>query len=315
MHRSLLAACLAVLLVAPALAAEPVKLVVPFPPGGSLDGLGRLMADKLKDPLQASIIVENRPGANGNIGAMAVARAPADGNTLLMASDGVVTVNPVLYKTTGDTAAQGLTPIGLVAYVPSLLVVSANSNIRSLDDFVAAAKAKELTYSSGGVGSAGHLTMAYFGGVVDRKFMHVPYNGGAPAILAAVSGEVDAAFVALPNALPQVRGGKLRAIAVSSPQRLAQLPDTPTVAESGYPDFEVQTAYLLMAPAGLPAERAQAIASGLADVVGRDDVKQRIRDQGMEPTWLDAQATKAWLAKESERWKSVLEKHGISAES
>lgn len=314
-RRTLMAACLLATFLKPALAEDPVKLVVPFPPGGSLDAIGRMLADKLKTPLNAPVIVENRAGANGNIGAAAVAQAPADGRTLLVGSDGVVTVNPTLYKSTRTfNAANDLEPIGLVAYLPSMLVVPASSSIRSVADFVAAARSKEMFYASGGNGSAGHLTMAYFGNVIGAlKLTHVPFAGGAPAILALVGGQVDAAFVALPIALPQVKSGKLRAIAVSSPQRVSTLPDVATVAESGFKGFEVRTAYLMMSSSKLSADARANLETHLAAAATSKDFQAHVRELGMQPAWLNARDTKAWLASEQKRWTGVIEKHGISA--
>ena len=297
----------------PALAADPVKLVVPFPAGGSLDAIGRLLADKLKTPLGAPVIVENRAGANGNIGAAAVAQMGGDGRTLLMGSDGVLTVNPLLYKARSFNAAADLEPVGLVAYVPSLLVVPAASPIRSIADFVATARSRELFYASGGSGSAGHLTMAYFGSVIGAKLTHVPFSGGAPAILSVVGGQVDAAFVALPNALAQVKAGKLRAIAVSSLQRLPQLPEVATVAESGYQGFEVRTAYLLMSSSKLAANARSRLEAMLAAAAASKDFQAHVDELGMQPAWLDARETKAWLLSEQKRWAGVIARHGISA--
>lgn len=314
-RRSLFAACLALACSPGSFAAEAVKLVVPYPPGAALDATARLIANHFKDAMDGSVVVENRAGANGNIGSMVVSRASPDGKTLLMTSDAVVTTNPALYRKTGTSIAAALEPVGMVSYLSSVLVVPAGSKIRTVAEFVEAAKAREMTYASGGSGSAGHLTMAYFSGVVGTRLMHIPYSGGAPAILALVSGEVDSAFLALPNALPQVKAGKLRAIAVSSLQRFPQLPEVPTIAESGFKDFEVRTAYMLMAPARMPADAARKLESQLAAVASSKEFQAQIVQLGMEPTWLGARDTRTWLTRETRRWTGVIEKHGISVDN
>jgi len=313
LRRNLLTTLALIASIGSAYAADTVKLVVPFPAGGGLDAMARMLADKLKTPLNAAVIVENRAGANGNIGAAIVAQAPADGNTLLVGSDGVVTVNPYLYKSATFNASSDLEPIGTLTFLPSLLVVPASSKIKTIADFVAAARAKELSYASGGNGSAGHLTMAYFGSVTNAKLMHVPFAGGSPAILALVGSQVDAAFLALPNAMPQVKAGKLRAIAVSSPQRVPQMPDVPTVAESGYKGFEVRSAYLVMSPAKASADFRAKLESQLAAVAASKEFQAYVTDLGMQPTWMGARDSKAWLTTEQRRWSTLIEKHGISA--
>lgn len=315
LRRSLLVAGLLLGCAHASFASEAIKLVVPYPPGAALDATARLIANQLKDAMDASIIVENRAGANGNIGSMAVSRASPDGRTLLMTSDAVVTTNPALYKKTGTSIAAALEPVGMLSYLSSVLVVPVNSKIKTVAEFVEASKERELTYASGGSGSAGHLTMAYFAGVVGSRLMHIPYSGGAPAILALMSGEVDCAFLALPNALAQVKAGKLRAIAVSSLQRSPQLAGVPTISESGYKDFEVRTAYMLMAPAKMPADAAKKLESQLAAVAASREFQTQIVNLGMEPTWQGAQSTKTWLARETRRWTGVIDKHGLSVDN
>ena len=297
-----------------ATASEQVKLVVPFPAGGGLDALGRLLADRMRIAFPTnSFVVENRPGANGNLGAVAVARSTPDGNTLLVASDGVVTVNPKLYKNAGFNPNE-LTPLGLMATQASVLVVPQNSPIKTVAQFIQESKKRELSYSSGGIGSAGHLTMSYLDSTIETRHLHVPFTGGSPAIMALIGNQVGCAFVALPNALPQIKSGKLRALAVSSAERSASLPETPTMVESGYKGFEVVTAYLLMAPAKTPADVRTKWAKALSEIVQTKDFQAKLIDIGMEQKYLPADATAGWLTSERKKWEAVIEKHNISAE-
>ncbi|WP_418320137.1 tripartite tricarboxylate transporter substrate binding protein [Piscinibacter sakaiensis] len=296
---------------APAFAEDPIRLVVPFPPGGALDYTGRLLAEQLKTTLGRDLIVDNRGGANGNIGAVAVVNAAADGNTLLMAADGVITVNPSLYKTAGFKPSD-LKPIGMVATLPQLLVVPAASPIKTLADFVAEGRKRELTYASGGVGSGGHLAMAYFAQLAGMKTLHVPFQGGAPAMTALIGQQVDSSFLVLPGALPQVQGGKLRALAVSSPKRVPQLPDVPTLAEAGYKEFVVEQAYLLMAPAKLADAQVAKLGTALSKVVANPEFQKGMADRGMTATWMDAGKTSTWLTAEGKRWAEVISTNAIS---
>ncbi|MEO7242647.1 MAG: tripartite tricarboxylate transporter substrate-binding protein, partial [Variovorax sp.] len=294
------------------LAADTVKIVVPYPPGGSSDAAGRLLAEKFKQQTAATVVVENKAGANGNIGTAAVANGPADGSMLLAATDSAITVNPLLYKSPGYDPLE-LKALGMFATMPSVLLVPADSAIRSVSAFVDEAKKRELTYASGGVGSAGHLTMAYFGNVADLKLLHVPFQGGAPAMVALLGGQVDTGFVALPNALSQVKGGKLRALAVSGAQRSASLPDVPTMIESGFKGFEVQVAYFLFAPSKAPADKLKMWSAELSTAASAKEFQARLSELGLEPQVKDAEGATTWLVNEKKRWKGVIEKHGISA--
>lgn len=310
-RRHWISVVLAVTCSAPALAADPIKLVVPFPAGGALDYTGRQLAEKLRPLLNRDFIVENKAGANGNIGASTVASAEPDGNTLLVTADGVVTVNPHMYKKS-TLKLSDLRPIAMVATLPQLLVVPASSPAKSVADLIALGKKRELSYSSGGVGSGGHLAMAYLSELADIKTLHVPYQGGAPALTALLGQQVDSAFLVLPSAIAQIQSGKLRALAISSAERSPQLPDVPTVAESGLKEFVVQQAYLMMAPARTSDAQINAMGSALSKVVGDPTFKQGLAERGMTPLYMDATKTAAWLNAESARWKKVITTNQIS---
>lgn len=297
---------------APAFAAEPIRLVVPFPAGGPLDVTGRLLADKLKSLLGTDVIVDNKGGANGNLGGSLVANAAADGNTLLMASDGIITVNPYLYPAAA-LKPNDLKPIGMVATVPQMLVVPASSGIKSLAEFTSVGKQRELTYASGGVGSGGHLALAYLSNLMGLKTLHVPFQGAAPAMTALLGQQVESAFLTLPSALPHVKSGKLRALAVSTAARLPELPDVPTVAELGYKDFVIVQSYLLMAPAKLDDAKMRTLSDKLAQIVKDNSLRQALVERGMQATWMGPAESARWLTSESQRWAKVIEVNRIEA--
>jgi len=228
-------------------------------------------------------------------------------------NDAVVTVNPKLYKNAGFSPTE-LTSLGLMATQASVLVVPQNSPIKTVAQFVQESKKRELSYSSGGIGSAGHLTMSYLDSTIDTRHLHVPFTGGAPAIMALIGNQVDCAFVALPNALPQIKSGKLRALAVSSTERSASLPEVPTMIESGYKGFEVVTAYLLMAPVKTPSDVRAKWSKALSEIVQTKDFQAKLIDIGMEQKYLPAEASAGWLSSERKKWETVIEKHNITAE-
>lgn len=292
---------------------DTLKLVVPFPAGGALDFTGRLLADRLRTPALAAV-VENRAGANGNVGSQAVAQSN-DGKTLLVASDGVITVNHALYKNPpGFDPVRDLEPLAMLAYLPSVLVVPADSPHRTVADLVAEARKREMTYASGGIGSAGHLTMGYLASVADLKMRHIPYNGGAPAMVALVGGQTESAFVVLPGAIGQVKSGKLRALAVSTGRRVPALPDVPTMIESGFAGFELTTAFLLMAPAKAPTELKTTMAARAIEVAAQTDFQSRLESQGLIPVpRMGPKETGDWLQRERLRWTTFIQKHGITA--
>lgn len=302
----------ALLLPPPVAHAQAVRMIVPTAPGGSVDLSARLLAERLRASTPQTIVVENRAGASSNLGAAFVAKAAPDGNTLLATADGVVTVNPTLYANSGFSVSE-LAAIGMYGIQPSVLVVPAQSPVRTVAEFVAAAKGREMSYASAGVGSGGHLTMEYFGSVIDARFLHVPFSGGGPAMQALVAEQVDSAFVLLPTALPHIRSGKLRALAVSGRERSASVPDVPTVVESGWKDFEVRVAYLMMVPARTPPAVVEGWSKAVREALADDDFRKRLSDMGMEPRYLDPAATTEWLGRERARWEALMHRHGIKA--
>ena len=251
--------------------ARPIRLVVPFPPGGLIDNMARLVGNRLAQELGQPVVIDNKPGAGGNVGAAEVARAPADGYTLLMASP-ALTISPAVYKNLPYQPSQ-LAPVALLGRVPNVLLVNPASGIGKVQDLVGRAKAKpgQLNYASNGNGTSLHLSAELFKRRSETFITHVPYRGAAAAITALLSGEVDMMFDNLPSAIGQIQAGKLRALAVTTAQRSTALPDVPTLAEAGMEGFNVSAWFGVAAPAGLPAP----VATRLADALQKSCSNQR----------------------------------------
>lgn len=294
--------------------AQPVQAVVPFPAGGPLDSLARIVTSKLSSPTEP-YVVDNRAGANGMIGAKAVGDAQPDGRTWLFADGAMVSVNPRMYpKDPHFDVEKDLTSVAGLVLQPSILVVNTNSPWKTMKDFIAGAKQKPLNYASGGTGSTGHLTMELFASAAGITPAHIPYKGGAPAMNDLLGGQVDVAFVSVAGAIGHVKGGKLRALAVSGPQRLASLPDVPTVVEAGLPNFQVQGGYFVFLPAKTSPELMKAVSQKLLKVMADSDVQQRVRALGMEPTPMDMAEAGKWIAADKARMGVIIAEKGIKAD-
>jgi tripartite-type tricarboxylate transporter receptor subunit TctC len=260
---------------------KPVRLIVPIPPGGAPDVLARTIAERLGPLMGQTVVVENRPGANGSIAMEAVANAPADGYTLVIAHDSLMTINPHLYAKTTVNTLKDFTPIAMVAASSSfLLVVPMSLPVKTFQEFIEYAKAANppLAYASGGSGSLHHLAMEMLKLRAGINLMHVPYKGGAPAVTATIAGEVSAAISSSVTA-SFVRAGRLRAIAVTGSSRLPSLPDVPTVAEF-YPGFQMSSWFGLFAPAGLPEPILAKLRADIAQVLDTPDVRKRFQTAG-----------------------------------
>lgn len=243
--------------------ARPIRLVVPFPPGGLIDNMARLVGSRLSQELGQPVVIDNKPGAGGNVGAAEASRAPADGYTLLMASP-ALTISPAIYRNLPYQPSQ-LGPVALLGRVPNVLLVNPASGIGKVQDLVSRAKAKpgQLNYASNGNGTSLHLSAELFKRRSETFITQVPYRGAAAAITALLSGEVDMMFDNLPSAIGQIQAGKLRALAVTTAQRSTALPDVPTLAEAGMDGFNVSAWFGVAAPAGLPAPVATRLADAL----------------------------------------------------
>jgi tripartite-type tricarboxylate transporter receptor subunit TctC len=287
---------------------KTVRLIVPFTPGGSTDILARALAPKLAAALGQNVVIDNKPGAGGSIGAGEAAKAEPDGNTLLMGHIGTLAVNVSLYPKLPYDPIKSFAPIALVAMVPNVLVVNAAAGITSLKDLVARAKASpgKLTYSSGGNGSAAHIAFESFKLRAGLFVSHIPYRGTAPSVTDLLGGQVDTTFTGAPAVLPHIKSGRLRALAVSSTTRLAGLPEVPTVAESGYPGFEADQWYGLVAPAGTPAEVVARLNSIVNKALEAQDVAQQLASEGALPRPGSPQAFADLIAREIPRWREVV---------
>ena len=284
---------------------RPIRLVVPFPPGGLIDNMARLVGSRLSQELGQPVVIDNKPGAGGNVGAAEVARAPADGYTLLMASP-ALTISPAIYKNLPYQPSQ-LAPVALLGRVPNVLLVNPASGIGKVQDLVGRAKAKpgQLNYASNGNGTSLHLSAELFKRRSETFITHVPYRGAAAAITALLSGEVDMMFDNLPSAIGQIQAGKLRALAVTTAQRSTALPDVPTLAEAGMEGFNVSAWFGVAAPAGLPAPVATRLADALQKVVQQPEVAVAMQRQGADPAFMDAASAAAALNTDAAQWKQV----------
>ncbi len=307
-----------VLLVLFSVAAKAQTLaIVPFPPGGGLDALTRLVTQAVAEQTKENVVVENRSGANGLIGAKAVAAAKPDGRTWLFADASTMTVNPNLYpKDPAFDAHRDLRPVLALAFMPSVLTVHPGLGPKSLKEFVELARQQEIPYVSGGVGATGHLSMEYFdsfaGGL---KLRHIPYKGGAPAMTDHIGGQVPAGFGVFAGALPHIRSGKLVALAVSGKQRTPQLPAVPTVIESGYPGFEMEVGYFLLIPSKTPDGATREVEARVRRALAEAAVQERIRALGMEPAQaMSSEEGARWISREHDKWAKVIREKNIRVE-
>jgi tripartite-type tricarboxylate transporter receptor subunit TctC len=288
-----------------------MKIVVPFTPGGSSDVLARAIGQELARTLNQPVLIENVPGAGGALGAERVAKAPADGYTLLMGHVGTLATNPALYPKLGYDPQRSFTPVAWVARVPNVLVVNAHVPARSLAELIALAKARpgSLAYGSGGNGSASHTSMEYLKLRTGTSFLHIPYKGTAPSVNDLLAGQVQVLFTGIPALLPHIKSGRMRALAVSSPARLSELPEVPPVAESrvpGTPGFEADQWYGLVAPAGTPAEVVALLNRQVNAALASEEVRTRLAAEGAEATPASPQVFAQLIASELPRWEKVI---------
>jgi tripartite-type tricarboxylate transporter receptor subunit TctC len=290
---------------------RPLRIIVPFTPGGSTDVLARAIGVELGKALNQPVVIENLPGAGGSLGAGKAAKSPADGYTLLMGHIGTLAINPSLYPQLGYDPQRSFSPVAWIARVPNVLVVGASVPAKNLKELVALAKSRpgHLSYGSGGGGSAAHTTMEYFKMQTGTSFLHIPYRGTAPSVTDLLAGQVQALFTGIPALLPHIKAGKIRALAVSSPRRLALLPEVPTVAESGVAgtkDFEADQWYGLVAPAGTPADVVALLNRQVNKALASEEVRSRLAAEGAEATPATPQVFGQLIAREIPRWERVV---------
>jgi tripartite-type tricarboxylate transporter receptor subunit TctC len=295
---------------------RPVQIIVPFSPGGSTDILARPIAAKLQEIFGQPFVIENRGGAGGNIGATAVAHATPDGYTIMMTTSGVAVVNKSLYANLNYDPETDLVPISIVASLPNMLVVAKKSPFNSVRDLINGAKAEpgHLTFGSGGVGTSNHLAGELLKYVEKIDIIHVPYRGGGPAVIAALSGEVSMLFATIPTAIGQVRAGQLKALAVTSRQRSSAAPDIPTMAEAGVKDFAMEIWIGALAPKGTPPEITAKLSKAIAKVLQEPDILARLKTEGYEPVASTPEEMGKQIKTESALWKKVLGAAGIRAQ-
>jgi tripartite-type tricarboxylate transporter receptor subunit TctC len=322
MKRRLAGLAAALLLAAlPALAqwqpSRPLRLVVPFAPGGQPDVVARALAEPLSRALRQPVVVENRAGAGGNIATEAVARAAPDGHTLLLGTNGPLAVSPALYRALPYDPLRDLEPVTLVGTSPNLIAVHPAVKAATLAELVAHARAQPgvLNYASVGKGSISQLSMELLASMAGVRMVHVPYNGGAPAVMALVAGEVQALSLNPTALLPQLAAGKVRVLAQTGSRRAALIPDVPTVAESGYPGFEAAVWMAVMAPAGTPPEAIQRLNKELVAIIRspalRDSLWSR---QWIDPVGSSPAEVAITIRRESARWAQIVKAAGLEAE-
>lgn len=291
---------------------SPIHLIVPYSAGGTDDSTGRIIAQKLTSMLGQSVIVENKAGASGVIGADYVAKAAPDGYTVMIDAS-AFGVNGALHKLPYDPL-KDFTPVSLVATTPMLLVVNADSPFHTLAEFIAAAKAKKgaMTFSSAGTGTATHLGFELFDEKAGIDLVHVPYKGGAPALADLMGGHIDASFGLAATALPYIKGGKLRALATTAKTRMADLPDVPTLAESGFPGLEILEWNGVFLPGKTPAAIVGKLSKALHDAVADPAVAQHLRNTGMDPVGNSPAEFAAFVNHESKQWQALVKERGIT---
>jgi tripartite-type tricarboxylate transporter receptor subunit TctC len=300
-------------------AAKPIRIVVPFAAGGGNDVFARQMAKGLGELRKSGVIVDNKPGAGGNLGAEQVVRSAPDGSTLLLGHTGTVSINPALYKGLKFDARKDLVPVAMFASSALVLVVPAASKVRSVADLVAEAKARPgmLDYASSGSGTGGHLTGELFAQRTGTRLNHIPYKGTNPALTDLAGGQVQTMFSVIPPALALVKSGRLRAIAVTGDKRLPTLPDVPTVAESGLRElagFESTLTYGLLAPRGTPDAVVKELAAQMLKVAGDKEFQSRLDVEGAVPLLGGPVDYAALISRESEKWAAIVKSSGATAQ-
>jgi len=295
--------------------AKPVRIVVGFAPGGGADILARMLGQRLSDSLGQSIVIDNRPGAAGNIGVEHVVKSPPDGYTLLMGAPGLVT-SPSLYAKLPFDPLKDLAPVSLVGTVPNLLVVHPSVPANSLKQLIALARAKpgQLNYASPGKGTSLHLAAELFKALAAIDIVHIAYKGGAPAVADLMGGHVDLMFDVLPSSMPHVNARKLKALGITSAQRSSLLPDVPTMAEGGLTGYQAITWNGILAPAATPKDIVGKLSTAIAQAVQTPDMKQRLAGIGTEPAANTPEQFAAFLREETAKWADVIRSAGIKLE-
>jgi len=293
---------------------KPLRIVVPFAPGGSTDIFARLVGDRLSSALGQSMVIENRAGAGGNIGADAVAKSAPDGYTLLMATTGVMAINNALYKNMTYDAAKDFEPVIFIASITNVLIVPPELPAKSVGELIALAKREpgKLSFASSGAGSSTHMSAELFKSLTGADILHVPYKGSGQALPDLMSGRVSMMFENAPGAVSYIKAGKLRALAVTGLKRAAAMPEVPTVAESGVPGYESLSWSGLAAPAGTPREIIQKISRETATILATPDMRAKLAEQGAEAVGGSPENFAEHIRAERAKWSRLIRERGIS---
>lgn len=292
---------------------RPIKVIIPFPAGGGTDIFARTVGQKLTENYKWTVVPENRPGAGGNLGIEAVSNSPADGYTIGLGQTSNLAINPTLYPKLPYEPSKDLTPIALVASSPLVIVVAANSPFKTFADIAAAAKAKpdQITYGSPGNGTVAHLGMELLQKTAGINLQHIPYKGSAQALTDIVGGQIQIYASSVPTAMGQIKDGRLRAIAVTSLKRSASLPETPTIAESGWPGFEAITWFGFVAPAKTPAPIIKELNANINSILKMPEVRSKLMGEGGEILGGTPEQFSALLTKDTARWARVIQEANV----
>jgi tripartite-type tricarboxylate transporter receptor subunit TctC len=294
---------------------RPLRFILPFPPGGGTDILGRLIAERLASNLGQPVVIENRGGAGGNVGAEAAARAAPDGYTIVLAAPSLA-ISPSLYSKLNYDPLKDFAPVSLVATVPNVMVTHPSVVAQTLQEFIALARARpgSMNFGSGGSGTSSHLAGELFNIVTGTKLVHVPYKGVNLAMNDVLSGQIHLVVIGVPAAAPHIKAGRLRALALIAPQRAAALPDVLTVAEAGLADFEVTTWYGVLAPAGTPRTIVARLNGELLKIMHAADTKERLATMATDPRTSTPEEFGAYLREEIAKWADVVRKANLKAD-
>jgi tripartite-type tricarboxylate transporter receptor subunit TctC len=294
---------------------RPVKFILPFPPGGGTDILGRVISERLSASLGQPVVTENRGGAGGNVGAEAAAHSAPDGYTIVLVAPSLA-ISKTLYSKLNYDPVKDLAPISLVATVPNVMITNPAVEAKNLQEFIALARSRPgaMNYGSGGAGTSNHLAGELFNIVTGSKLVHVPYKGVNLAMQGVLAGEIHLVFIGIPAALPHIKAGRLRALALVAPQRSPALPEVPTAEEAGLKDFEVTTWYGVMAPAGTPRPIVSRLNAELVKIMHLPDVKERLAGMATDPLTSTPEEFAAYLRQEIAKWGDVVRRANLKAD-
>jgi tripartite-type tricarboxylate transporter receptor subunit TctC len=300
---------------AQAFPSKPLRLILPFPPGGPTDLLGRTIAVRLSDNVGQAVVVDNRPGAGGNLGLEVASKAPADGYTMVLSSP-LIAISPLLYAKLNYDPLKDLAPVTLVAFIQNVLIVHPSVPAKTLGDLVKIARANpgKLNYSSGGTGTTTHLAAELLNSLMKIRTVHVPYKGSGQAMVGLMSGETDMLIMAAPIAAPHIKAGKIRALALLAEKRDVNLPDVPTSSEAGIQNFEVPIWYGILAPAGTPREVIGRLNAEIGKVMTAPDMRDKFLASGIEPQFTTPEKFGEFIRSENARYGKVIREAGIKAQ-